>query len=163
MKKVNSVIIMTVAAFFALTVQAYAKEAGGHDHGSHSMDHSGHTGENIHNSEKDSYRLAYHLIDMKAQMAAMKDHGHAKSMENMDITHHLMVYITDADGNNVTDAKVGYLVINPDGTKQKVMCMAMKGGFGADISLKQKGAYTIKTKAVSGDKRIMDTFRHENR
>jgi hypothetical protein len=72
-----------------------------------------------------------------------------------------MVYLTDANGNSVKDAKVGYLVVNPDGTKQKLMCMNMKNGFGSDINLKQKGTYTIRTKALSGDTKIMDQFSYK--
>jgi hypothetical protein len=37
----------------------------------------------------------------------------------------------------------------------------MKGGFGSDINLKQKGTYTIKTKALSGDIKIMDQFSYK--
>ncbi|MGD8241379.1 MAG: hypothetical protein PVF59_01035, partial [Desulfobacterales bacterium] len=118
-------------------------------------------GENIHNAKKEGYTLAYHLIDMKAQMAAMKEHAQAHGAEKMDMTHHLMVYLTDADGHPVKDAKVGYLVVNPDGTNQKLMTMHMKGGFGSDINLKQKGTYTIKTKALSGDIKIMDQFSYK--
>jgi hypothetical protein len=98
---------------------------------------------------------------MKAQMAAMKEHAQAHGSGEMDMTHHLMVYLTDADGNSVKDAKVGYLVVKPDGTKQKLMCMHMKGGLGSDISFKQKGTYTIKTKALSGDAKIMDQFTYK--
>lgn len=153
-----TLIIFTV---FIFTNTVYAKDAHDHGHGAEGMDHSAHTGENIHNSKKDGYTLAYHLIDMKAQMEAMKDHTQAHGSGNMDVTHHLMVYLSDTDGNPVSDAKLGYLVVNPDGTKQKLMSMHMKGGFGSDISLKQKGTYTIKTKALSGDTTIMDQFTYE--
>ena len=162
MKKLNTIMPIIFLAVFALNINAYAKDTHDHGHGAKDMDHSMHTGENIHNSEKDGYSLAYHLIDMKAQMAAMKDHGKGHNMGEMDMTHHLMVYVTDDSGNVVKDAKVGYLVVNPDGTKQKLMCMHMKGGFGSDISLKQKGKYTIKTKAVAGDKKLMDEFTYQN-
>ena len=161
MKKINTIMAMIVFTVFILINNVYAMDK--HDHGKETegMDHSAHTGENIHNSKKEGYTLAYHLIDMKAQMAAMKEHAQAHGAEKMDMTHHLMVYLTDADGNPVKDAKVGYLVVNPDGTNQKLMCMHMKGGFGSDINLKQKGTYTIKTKALSGDTKIMDQFSYK--
>ncbi len=158
MKKLSEIMTMMLLAVFFLANPVYAMDQHDHGQGMEGMDHSAHTGENIHNSKQAEYTLAYHLIDMKAQMDAMKAHAQSHDAMNMDMTHHLMVYLTDANGNPVKDAKVGYLVVNPDGTKQKLMCMHMKGGFGADINLKQKGAYTIKTKALSGDKKIMDQF-----
>jgi hypothetical protein len=161
MKKLNKIMTVILFTVFILTSNGYAKDTHDHGHGAEGIDHSARTGENIHNSEKKGYTLAYHLIDMKAQMAAMKEHAEAHGSGKMDMTHHLMVYLTDADGNFVKDAKVGYLIVNPDGTKQKLMCMPMKGGFGSDISLKQKGTYTIKTKALSADQKIMDQFTYK--
>jgi hypothetical protein len=158
MKTFNRIMTLIFFAVFILAHPVYATDTHDHGHEAGEIDHSAHTGENIHNSKKEGYTLAYHLIDMKAQMAAMKEHAQAHGSGDMDMTHHLMVYLTDADGNSVKDAKVGYLVVNPDGTKQKLMCMHMKGGFGSDISLKQKGTYTIKTKALSGDIKVMDQF-----
>ena len=155
LKKIMTLILLTV---LILTNNVYAKDKHNHGHGTEGIDHSAHTGENIHNSKKEGFTLAYHLIDMKAQMAAMKEHAQAHDSGKMDMTHHLMVYLTNANGNSLKDAKVGYLVVNPDGTKQKLMCMYMKSGFGSDISLNQKGTYTIKTKALSGDIKIMDQF-----
>jgi hypothetical protein len=158
MKRLEKIMIMILFTVLILTNNAYAKDGHDHGRGTKGIDHSAHTGDNIHSSKKEGYTLAYHLIDMKAQMAAMKEHAQAHDSGKMDITHHLMVYLTDANGNSVKDAKVGYLVVNPDGNKQKLMCMYMKGGFGSDISLKQKGTYTIKTKALSGDIKVMDQF-----
>jgi hypothetical protein len=158
MKRLKKIMTMILFSGLILANNVYAKDTHDHGHGTEEIDHSVHTGENIHNSKKEGYTLAYHLIDMKAQMAAMKEHAQSHDSGKMDMTHHLMVYLTDANGNSVKDAKVGYLVVNPDGAKQKLMCMYMKGGFGSDISLKQKGTYTIKTKALSGDIKIMDQF-----
>ena len=161
MKIHSKIMTMILFAVFILTNNVYAMDKHDHGKGTEGIDHSSHTGENIHNSKKEGYTLAYHLIDMKAQMAAMKEHAQAHGSEKMDMTHHLMVYLTDADGDQVKDAKVGYLVVNPDGTKQKLMTMHMKGGFGSDINLKQKGTYTIKTKALSGNTKIMDQFSYK--
>jgi hypothetical protein len=154
---------MTIILFvgFFLTNNVYAMDKHDHGKGTEGVDHSAHTGENIHNSKKEGFTLAYHLIDMKAQMAAMKDNPQAQGSGGMEMTHHLMVYLTDADGNTVKEAKVGYLVVNPDGTNQKLMSMHMKGGFGSDINLTQKGTYTIKTKVLSGDIKIMDQFSYK--
>ncbi|MDJ0723124.1 MAG: hypothetical protein QNJ04_15915 [Desulfobacterales bacterium] len=165
MKRRYKVVTMILFALFLSTGNVYAMDK--HDHGKEhgkemeGVDHSAHAGENIHNSQKDGYALAYHLIDIKAQMATMKNNPQAHDSGMMEMTHHLMVYLTDADGHPMKEAKVGYLVVNPDGTKQKLMSMHMKGGFGSDINLTQKGTYTIKTKVLSGDTKIMDQFSYE--
>jgi hypothetical protein len=37
----------------------------------------------------------------------------------------------------------------------------MKGGFGADVNLKEKGDYSIKTKVVTNGKILLSEFRYE--
>ncbi len=61
-------------------------------------------------------------------------------------------------GHLVKQAKVGFMIQGPDNAKQKKMCMAMGGGFGADINFKAKGVYTVMVKVVAGDKNLMDKF-----
>ncbi len=161
MKKRYKIMTVILFAGFILTNNVYAMDKHDHGKGTEGVDHSAHTGENIHNAKKEGYTLTYHLIDMKAQMAAMSDNPQTHNSGQMEMTHHLMVYLTDANGNPVKEAKVGYLVVNPDGTKQKLMCMHMKGGFGSDINLTQKGTYTVTTKALSGDTKIMDKFSYK--
>lgn len=124
------------------------KPASGHG----TMDHSGHSGDLLHESEVNGYKFTYHTIDMASKMAFMKGKEH--------ITHHMMVYITGPDGQTVTNAKVGYLIQGPE-RDQKLMCMGMGGGYGADVSFKEPGKYTVKTKAVAGDVTLMDAFEHE--
>ena len=101
------------------------------------MDHSQHMGEKIHESTVEGYQFAYHLLNMEDRA-----------------THHMMVYILTPDGGKVEDAKVGYLVEGPGGTKQKMMAMGMQGAYGADLDFKQKGTYTVKMKAVSGRQKV---------
>jgi hypothetical protein len=124
------------------------------------MGHSGHSGENIHNSVVDGYRFSFQLIDIREKMAAaaakMKAAG--QMHEGMDATNHLMVFIKSPDGAAVENASVGYLITGPDGTAQKHMCMSMGGGYGSDIKLAGSGEYTIKTKAVANGKNIVDEF-----
>ena len=143
------VIAITVAIIFNQAALAgdkdmkmdHTKSAG--DHGK-TMDHSQHMGEKIHESKVEGYQFAYHLLNMEDRA-----------------THHMMVYIMAPDGGKVEDAKVGFLVNGPDGTKQKIMAMGMQGAYGADLDLKQKGPYTVKIKAVSGDQKFLDEFTYE--
>ncbi len=169
MNKLKSIGIIFVVGFFIMAMPAFADQTG---HGSmgkaHSgmegknmknMDHSDHTGRLIHESEVDGYVFAYHLIDVKEKLAKMKNMPGMEEMKN--ITHHLMVYVTGPDKKPVTSGKAGYFIIGPDGKKQKKMCMAMGNGFGADISLKEKGIYKINAKMITGNKALKDSFSYE--
>lgn len=108
------------------------------------MDHSGHLGEKIHESRVQGYHLTYHLLALPGRSEK-----------------HLMTYIRKPNGQPVADAKVGYLVIGPAGDRQKVMAMAMQDAFGGDVNLTVKGTYTIRSKAVFGNEKLMDSFEFE--
>ncbi|MFP3980822.1 MAG: hypothetical protein ACLFUY_05455 [Desulfobacterales bacterium] len=114
-------------------------------------------GKQIHESTVNEYSLAYNLIDMGDAGSEMEGH---EEHEGLTPTHHLMVYITDPDGDTVSQAKVGFLVKGPEGAEQKVMGMGMGDGYGADISLQHPGEYTIRTKAVAGDETLLDSFEY---
>lgn len=137
------------------------KDMGTMDHSMHgkdmgTMDHSAHMGENIHNATVDGYQLAYHMIDMKGKMTDMKSEGQAPMMKK---TLHLMLYVNDPEGKPVASAKVGYLVTGPNGSDQKMMCMAMGvGGYGANVDFSTAGDYTITSKIVIGDKTLKNNF-----
>jgi len=113
-----------------------------------------------HKSNVDGYELEYEFIDMKEKMKQMKDTmpEMAHQMKTMTATHHLMVFIKSPQGDTVTPDKVGFLIGGPDGKDQKVMAMCMSDGFGADINLSQPGEYTVKTKALLGEKKLTDAF-----
>lgn len=112
-------------------------------------------GTEIREAKVEGYKLEYNLIDAKEMMKNMP-------MKDMDMSkmksHHLMVYVAGPDGKIVTEGKVGYLVAGPDKAEQKTMAMFMDGGFGADVELKAKGAYKVTTKAVVGEKTLVDEF-----
>ena len=141
-------VILAVTVFFGITLvtSSIASNCG------HEGEHSGHAGKLIHSDTVDGYRLAYHLIDIRK---------HVKDRKDIDVTHHLMVYITDPEGHALNKAKVGYLITGPNGEKQKRMTMGMGGGFGADVKFKEEGAYTVKTKIVVGKKRLLNQFAYE--
>ena len=73
-------------------------------------------------------------------------------------TNHLMVFIKDGNGKDLSDGKVGFILTGPDKVEQKTLTMAMTGGYGADVALKAPGAYSIKTKAVFGDRSLVEEF-----
>lgn len=164
MKRTSLILIIAGAFILAAALQSFAAETGhGHaqqkmDHGSSQMSgamHKSHAGIKIHESQVQGHQMVYHLIDMREKMKAMKN------MPDMTQTHHLMVYIKDKDGNVLEGAKVGYLIEGPEKQIQKAMCMGMGKGFGADVELNRKGNYTIKTKAVNKNVKLMDAFSFE--
>ena len=107
-------------------------------------------------SKVNGYQLEYEFIDISEKMKEMKEMGH--SMGNMTATHHLMLFIKDAQGEPVVADQAGFLIEGPDGKEQKVMAMGMSGGHGADIDLSTPGEYTIKSKAVADDVKLIDSF-----
>ena len=98
----------------------------------------------IHTSTVEGYGLVYTLYHFPERK-----------------TWHLMVTITDPEGSKVEKGKVGFLVKGPNGSKQKAMAMGMKGSYGADVDIGEKGAYTVKTKAIIGDRKLFDNFSYE--
>ncbi len=111
---------------------------------SQEMDHSRHVGEKIHDANVEGYQFAYHLVDLKEQKL-----------------RHLMVYIIGPKGEKINQAKVGFLVKGPDGSKQKLLAAGMKGAFGVNADFNVKGTYKIKMKVVIGGKKIFDEFVYE--
>lgn len=155
MKRIFWITMAVVLACLPLAALG-AMEGGhsGHGQGSMDMDHSGDTGKMIREVHVDGYALMYHLIDMREKMKTMKN------MPEMTNTHHLMIYIRNPQGHTVDTAKVGYLVQDSSGEKQKAMTMGMGGGYGADVNFSRMGMFRIKTKIVVDDKSMMDQFTH---
>ncbi len=109
-------------------------------------DHPGREKIEIHTSTVEGYGLVYALYHFPERK-----------------TWHLMVTITGPEGSKVEKGKVGFLVVGPDGSKQKAMAMGMKGSYGADVDIREKGVYTVKTKAIIGDRKLFDRFKYEVR
>jgi hypothetical protein len=147
-------IFLTVSIFCAVVAVLPAIS----QHSGSAVNHSGHVGVMIHETEIEGYRFAYHLMDIQKGTAEMKD---MKGVKETDKTHHLMVYVMDPAGRAVESAKLGYLVEGPNGAKQKLMTMGMQGAYGANVNFKNKGTYTIKAKIVAGDTKLFDEFNYE--
>ena len=107
-------------------------------------DHPDNPGIKIHISTVDGYGFDYSLYHFPERK-----------------TQHLMVAVTGPEGTQLEPGKVGFLVTGPDGTKQKAMAMGMKDSYGADMNFGKKGVYTIKTKAVFGERKMFDRFNYE--
>jgi len=149
----QTLIIFVFALCLAMPQGAAASNCHAAGESSDKSNH-GHDGQLIREATVNGYALTYRLIDMKARMKGMKD------MPEMEATHHLMLFIKAPDGQPLEKSKVGFLVRGPADETQTVMAMAMSGGFGADIDLSEKGAYTIKAKAVAGEVKLVDEFTH---
>jgi len=108
------------------------------------IDQAAHVGKMIHEANVEGYQFAYHLVDLKKAP-----------------TWHLMVYILTPGREKIDQAKVGFLVKDPDGATQKLMAAGMKGAFGVNVEFKDKGPYIIKMKVVTGGKKLFDKFTYE--
>ena len=154
-------LIALLPGSLAVLADSHEHDMGQHEHDMgqmdqmDQMDHSGHRGPNIHNSSVDGHSLAYHLIDLREKMKDMEN------MPEMQATHHMMVYVVGPDGAPMAEAKVGYLVIGPDGNQQRLMAMGMQDGFGADVDFGAAGTYTVRTKAVAGGTTLLDEFAYD--
>lgn len=149
MKKLAIRTLIVLSLGIALAIPSFAA----HEEHRTSNPAEKHHGQKIREAKVEGYELEYNLIDMREAMSGVKEHDMAKMK-----SHHLMVYLKGPDGKYVQDGKVGFWLVGPDGKDQKTMAMAMGEGFGTDIDLKAKGAYKIKTKAVVGNKTLMDEF-----
>jgi hypothetical protein len=94
-------------------------------------------------------------------MAHLKDIHEAMAKMGMRQTHHFMVMFNDAQsGKSVTEGQAAVKIEGPSGevgkpVMLKGMTMGMMKGFGADITLPEKGKYTfiVGTKLADGQQR----------
>jgi len=161
-----------IAAAFMISLLGGNSMAMDMDHGSQNIAEDGKSspqmnseqteqeGKFIHSAEVSGYTLNFYLIDMKEKMAQLKAKG-GSQMAGMNMgpmkSHHLMLYIIDQTGKKIADGRVGYMLIDKDGMKQKTMTMAMSGGYGADVEL-QAGTYKVMTKALVSGNKIVNSF-----
>ncbi len=154
MKKTLLIVLMWMIFGFGTVFAASSGQNPGHP-----------MGRMIRQSTVDGYSFMYHVLDMAQRnetmkgMEGMEMPGMSKSA---DITNHLMVYITGPEGKPVS-GKVGFWITGPDGKEQKTLTMGMYDGYGADVGFKEKGVYKIKTKAVIGEKTLLDEFSYDNK
>ena len=121
-------------------------------------------GKQIREVSHAGYTLKYHLLDIAEREKMMKGmEGHSKvGMKKVpDRTNHLMIYIQKPDGT-ISPGTVAFLMTGPDGSDFSTMTMGMYGGYGADLDLKLKGVYTIRSKisieSGSGPVKLDDEF-----
>ena len=154
--------ILVVSVFSAGFVFASSSDMQGHD-----MAKSDKIGDLIHESVVDGYMLSFYFMDLRDQNTSKHsmDMDHSKSMKSkkMDKPHHLMVYIMDKNHKPVIKGKVGFMIKDARGNAQKAMGMFMSNGFGTTAAMKKKGVYSITTKAMLNDKKLMDKFDYEIR
>jgi len=115
----------------------------------------------IRESKVQGFSLVYRLYSWPERNVMMKG-MEGMVMPGMDAsgkaTNHLMVFIKDGSGKELSDGKVGFILTGPDKVEQKTLTMAMGGGYGADVTLKAPGSYSIRTKAVFGERNVVEDF-----
>ncbi|TAL18603.1 hypothetical protein EPN96_01050 [bacterium] len=119
-------------------------------------------GKVIHESKVENFSFTYRLLDNKAGMSAEAAKGMKMDHSAMETkSHHLMVFPVSPDKTPVKGGTAGFLVIAPSGNKAQAMAQEMTQGYGANVDLTEKGAYTIRAKVVAAGKVLVDEFRHE--
>lgn len=162
--KMSRIAAMTMgAAGLGLFLAASSPAADHSAHGGAATAPATQPGVQIRVATVDGYRLTYRLLNWEERNVEMKGML-GMEMAGMDnsgkSTNHLILHLVGADGKDVSGAKVGFQLTQPGGGEQKTLTMAM-GGYGADVNLKAKGVYTIKTKFVAGAKTGVDSFTYE--
>jgi hypothetical protein len=136
----------------------------GHDsHSSPAMNHDKPMGTSIGDRSIQDFMFSYYLLNKEERDQMMKGHEGMEMpgmMKSPDVTNHLMVYIKGSEGN-FASGKIGFIVAGPDGKEFKTLTMGMYNGYGADLIIKDKGVYKIKTKAVIENKTLLDEFDYE--
>jgi hypothetical protein len=67
-------------------------------------------------------------------------------IDNDDVetgTHHVMVEVSDSEGNSITDAMVKVSAVSPTGKEATVDLDPMMAQYGANISFSEKGSYHL--------------------
>jgi hypothetical protein len=157
--------ITSVLTIFCISLLLTGTVFAGSDMAGHDMSNSdaksGKIGELFHESMVDGYMLSYYLMDLREQKTEEAKSHAAHGKKEMDKPHHIMVYIMDKNNEPVLKGKVGFLIKDSDGKKQKAMGMYMSKGFGTTADMKEKGVYAITAKVVVGDVKLMDKFDYE--
>ena len=156
LKVMMKIIVMSIVLTHAAVASDMMAMA---DTNSHDMGKSDKFGDLIHESVVNGHFLTYYFMDLRKQNSG--DHAKAAAHEKeMEKPHHIMVYIMDKDHKPVLKGKVGFMIKDEHGNKQMEMGMFMSDGFGTTADMKKKGVYTIITKAVLGDNKLMDRFEY---
>jgi hypothetical protein len=112
-------------------------------------------GKQIREVNQADYILKYHLLNLAERdtmMKGMDNHSIVGMKKVPDRTNHLMIYIQKLDGT-IVPGNVAFLIKGPDDSDFSTMTMGMYGGYGADLALKLKGMYTIRSKISLGNGR----------
>ncbi|MBI5845748.1 MAG: hypothetical protein HZB23_13890 [Deltaproteobacteria bacterium] len=114
------------------------------------------------------YILHYVLLSRAERDIVMKDMlgmEMAGMIQGNEVTGHFIVFIKDAAGKPVS-GEVGFMITGPDKKTVKTLTMGMNNGYGADVIMKQKGAYIVKVKAkvttAKGAETLTDTITVKN-
>jgi hypothetical protein len=148
-------VILGVALTYSVSLAGMDHPTMDHSKMDHSkMDHGKKSDDNIVETKSNGYNFKFKFIDLLER---------AKGMDMGDNTHHLMVYVSDESGKKITDAKVKFKLFAPNGKESEAMAMGMGGGYGADVSLKEKGKHGIATLVKMGDKKELVKIHYETK
>jgi hypothetical protein len=158
---IRTVIVLLLGIFMALVVYA-----GQSDFGKESRDAGTSASRQIHESQIKGYDFSYRMVqttepdsfyrEMPYQLASVPELTLADGPENTQ----LVLFITDAQGRNVVDAKVKYRVSGPGQGILESGGFPLKGGYAAGIYCTQPGVYRIEAEIELLDKKkiLVDRF-----
>jgi len=152
MKRKLSTLILALCISLPLSHAALAAdEQGGHDASMHEgMQHG------MPMSSRAVYADTLTEEGVRAE-AMLMDTSKAMAAAGMESTHHFMVnFFNDEDGSSMAEGKAAVKVTLPSGKQtEAINMMPMANGFGADLTLKEDGAYTftVGTKLNDGQTR----------
>lgn len=142
-------ILAAVSLACSAPLAAFAMDHDMSKHGSDSMmmDKGGEMqmGKPAHVAVADGVKASFYFMDIKAKMQAL----------GMKETNHIMVMFADAKtGKMLPEGVVKVKVLGPDKSEQLKDLMGMRGGFGADFTLAQKGKYGVMCKFKLADGKV---------
>ena len=162
MKKTAATILTGIFIFTSGLHGAYA--AMDHQH-MHDMQDSGgmqmseETG--MHNIDIDGYGVTFHIMDRKAFRSYMDGMGHETHKMREEMSHYVMVEISDKEGNKIKRAKVKLKILTPGGKEEEKIAFPMMGSFGSEFDMTEKGSYQVMTLFKIKEEKHKGGFRHE--
>jgi len=119
----------------------------------------------IHESQIKGYGFSYRMVKTVEPEVFYRETPYRLTSPKLTLGENsenaqLMLFITDAEGNNVVDAKVTYRILSPEKDALESGGFLLKGGYAAGIYCNQPGIYKIETEIelLDNQKILVDRF-----
>ena len=164
---IRALIICVLGAFMAIVV--YAGQVGyGRDVPEKSME----APKAVHESQVKGYEFSYQLVNTEGPFTFYRNIPYQLTeqlRQGQDVLEgtpkpQLILFITDALGNEIVDAKVKYKIVGPQKDILEAGGFPVKGGYAAGIYCTDPGTYKIEAEIELSDskKSLVDRFAFYN-